>query len=309
MITITEATLIDDLDDDVYHSGGVKTPGPQLSQSLLKLLVPPSTPAHFQWRVTHPQPNKRVFDVGRAAHTMMLGAGQPMAACPKEHLSTNGQMSTKDAKAWEAEQRANGIVPLTPKDYDMVHRMVDALLANERVAEIITDPGKRPEVSAFAQHPDAPVWFRGRFDLLGGQLWDYKTSKSANPDDFRRSAYTFGYHVQDVLYRTLAEVITGAVQAPMNFIVQEKEPPYLVSTVTLTAEFEALARAQIAAALDLYLACVDRYGPPQEATAWPGYPDELIPLDPPTWALNQLYTAEAEAAAAEIDTYLQGAAS
>lgn len=283
---VTGPTLLDGLADDAYHSGGVQTPGPQLSQSLLKLLIPTSTPAHFQHRLTHPEPSKRAFDIGRAAHTYALGVGEEMACCPAELLSSVGTMTTNAAKAWAAEQRAAGIVPLVPRDYDTVLGMAEALVHHDRVAELLTDPGKRPEVSAFAPHPDAPgVWFRGRFDLLGGALWDYKTSVCAEPGAFRKSAWAYGYHVQDVLYRTLLEAVTGEPVGPMTFLVQEKTPPYLCTVVTLDSEFERLARGQIAAALALYLACVEAHGDPTAAgVRWPGYHDEVALISPPRYA-------------------------
>lgn len=275
---VTEPCLLENLDEATYHAGGVRTPGPQLSQSLLKLLVPPSTPAHFAYRRANPEPNKRVFDIGRAAHSRVLGRGQEMAACPERFLAVNGAMTTNLAKAWCAEQRELGVVPLTPRDYDMVCGMADALVHHDRVADILTEPTRWPEVSAYAPHPDLPeVWFRGRFDLLGAELWDYKTTKSAEPSAFRKSAWSYGYHIQDVLYRTLLEQITGEVSPPMVFIAQEKTPPYLTTVVTLDVEFERLAREQIAAALDLYRACA-------AADVWPGYPDAVAVLSPPPYA-------------------------
>ena len=274
---IVSPGLYDGIPDAEYH-GGLNTPIPSLSQSLLKLLVPPSTPAHFRWRLSHPEPPKRVFDVGRAAHTRALGVGEEMVACPADKLSAVGTMTTNAAKAWAIEQRAAGRVPLTPGDYDMVCGMAEALVRHDRVADILTEPTRRPEVSAYAPHPDLPeVWFRGRFDLLGAELWDYKTARSAEPDAFRRSAWSYGYHVQDVLYRTLLGQVTGETPAPMVFIVQEKTPPYLVTTVQLDDEFERLARDQIAAALELYAACVS-------AEIWPGYPDQIAVLSPPAYA-------------------------
>lgn len=282
---VTEPCLID-VDEELYHAGGVQTPGVQLSQTLLKLLVPPSTPAHFQHRLLNREGPKRAFDIGHAAHARALGVGQEMVACPVEWLSTDGKMSTKAAKEWAAEQRAARLVPLTPDDYDMVCRMADALVHHDRVAEILTEPSKRPEVAAFAPHPDAPdVWFRGRFDLLGGGLWDYKTTACAEPSAFRKSAWSYGYHIQDVLYRTLLEAITGAASAPMLFLVQEKVPPYLCSVVSLDVDFERLAREQIAAALDLFQACASAHGLPTTAgVRWPGYRDEVAVVSPPRFA-------------------------
>lgn len=275
-MNITKPGLYDRIPDDVYHSG-LNTPRPSLSQSMMKALVPPSSPAKFKYRLTHPEPPRIEFDIGRAAHTTVLGVGEPMAACPADLLSTDGKMTTKAAKEWSAEQRRNGIVPLTQANYDMVLSAAEALADNERVAELLTDPTKRPEVSAYAIHPATHLWLRGRFDLLGGRLWDYKTAASAHPDDFRRSAWTYGYHIQDVWYRLLHELIVGDDPGPMGFIVQEKQPPYLVSTFVLSGEFADLARHQLDAAFDLYLACL-------EADDWPGYADEVITLDPPAYA-------------------------
>lgn len=285
MTVISEPCLLPDVPDDIYHAGGVLTPGPQLSQSLLKLLIPPSTPAHFQWRLLNPEPPRRVFDVGRAAHTLALGAGEEPVPCPADHLSVDGKMTTKAAKEWAAEQRAAGRVPLTPADYDLVRGMADALVHHEQVAEILTEPGNTPEVSAYAPHPERrDVWFRGRFDLLGGLLWDYKTTACAEPSVFAKSAWAYGYHVQDVLYRTLHEVITGTAPDPMRFIAQEKAPPYLCSVITLDADFERVARQQISAALDLHAGMVHTHGDPKDpATRWPGYP-ETATVSPPPWA-------------------------
>lgn len=281
---LTGPALLPGIPDHVYHGGLVRTPGPQLSQSLIKLLVPPSTPAHFQWRLTHPEPPKRVFDVGRAAHTYALGVGEEMAACPEDLLAANGAMTTKAAREWCAEQRAAGVVPLTPADHCMVLDMADALVYHDQVAELLTDPAKQAEVSAYAPHPDGDVWLRGRFDLLGGQLWDYKTSRSAHPDDFRRSAWAYGYHIQDATYRLLAELTLGEDPGPMSFIVQEKTPPYLCSVVTLDGEFERLARQQLQKALDTYAACLAVWGDPRGPVRWPGYPDEVVTVSPPAFA-------------------------
>ena len=172
-IIVTEPTLLAGLSDETYHGGHVRTPGPQTSQSALKLLIEPSTPREFQWRLLNPLEPKRVFDVGRAAHTLVLGAGDPFSACPADLLSIDGRMTTAKAKAWAADERVAGRTPLTPADYDAVHRMADAVLDNARAAELFTDPARRPEVSAFCEIVPG-LWLRSRFDLLGGELVDFK---------------------------------------------------------------------------------------------------------------------------------------
>ena len=90
---IVSPGLYDGIPADEDHRGA-NTPTPSLSQSLLKLLVPPSTPAHLRWRMSNPEPPKRVFDVGRAAHTMALGVGEEMVCCPADDTSSTSDMST-----------------------------------------------------------------------------------------------------------------------------------------------------------------------------------------------------------------------
>lgn len=278
---VTGPTLIDGLSDEEYHGGQVQTPGPQTSQSALKLLIPPSTPREFQYRLTHPEGPKRVFDVGRAAHTLVLGVGDPFSFCPAEHLSSNGLMTTNAAKSWAISERDAGRTPLTPTDYDAVHRMADAILAHARAAELFTDPAKRPEVSAFCEITPG-LWLRSRFDLLGGELTDFKTAADPHPDAFRRSAWNYGYHVQDVAYRRAWSIVTGATPDPMTFVVVGKEPPHLVSICTLSPEFEQFGNAQLNAALDMYLEQLARHGPPTtEGVVWDGLPDTTAVLSPP----------------------------
>lgn len=288
-LVVTEATLLPNVDEADYHASRVRTPGPQTSQSALKLLIAPSTPREFQHRLVTPQPPKRVFDVGRAAHTLVLGAGDPFSCCPAEHLSANGLMTTNVAKAWAADEREKGRTPLSPTDYDAVHRMADAILQHGRAAELVTDPDRRPEVSAFCEIADG-LWLRSRFDLLGGDLTDFKTAADPHPDAFRRSAWTYGYHVQDVAYRRAWELITGERAAPMTFVVVGKEAPHLVSICTLDPTFEQFGNAQLDAAIDVYLQQLAKHGDPRvDGVRWDGLPEETAVLSPPRAAF---YDAE-----------------
>lgn len=303
---VTGPTLLDGVDDATYHGGLVQTPGPQTSQSALKLLIEPSTPREFQWRLLNPEGPKRVFDVGRAAHTLVLGAGDPFIACPADLLSVDGRMITTRAKDWAIDQRAAGRTPLTPTDYDAVHRMAAAILAHGRAAELFTDPARRPEVSAFCEIVPG-LWLRSRFDLLGGELTDFKTAADPHPDAFRRSAWNYGYHVQDVAYRRAWERVTGRLVQPMTFVVVGKEPPHLVGIYSLDDDFDRVGNAQLDAALETYMHQLDKHGPPTgEGVIWDGLPDTTEVLTPPAWALRDLNNQATEEAAGWLLSDLEG---
>ena len=97
-LVVTEATLLPNVDEADYHASRVRTPGPQTSQSALKLLIAPSTPREFQHRLVTPQEPKRVFDVGHAA----LNAG--LEAFRSGRVTRARRMSAELEKAIKAAQ-------------------------------------------------------------------------------------------------------------------------------------------------------------------------------------------------------------
>jgi len=288
---ITEPCLIDDVPDATYHSGGVRTPGPQVSQSGLKQLRPPWTPRDFQWYLLHGLPPSRALDKGRAAHTIALGRGEEFTRHPDDYLSKSGAMnSTKESSAWLIAERAAGRTPLSAADYAAVFAMAEELLLHPRAGELLTDPARRPEVSAF--HEATPgLWMRSRFDLMGGHLVDLKTSKDPRPGAWLRQAWSLGYHVQDVSYRRAFAAVTGAPDpGPMEFIVVENKAPFLVGVYTLDADFERLGAEHVDAALALYAAQFAKHGDPRaDGVRWDGLPTEVAVLSPPRYAF---YDAE-----------------
>jgi len=62
---------------------------------------------------------------------------------------------------------------------------------------------------------------------------DYKTAASANPRRFAKSVAEYGYHQQAAWYIDGLEQITGAADAAFLFVVQQKDPPWLVSVCQL----------------------------------------------------------------------------
>ena len=157
----------------------------------------------------------------------------------------------------------------------------DVLAAAAARLLLFTDPARRPEVSAF--HEATPgLWLRSRFDLLGGGLCDFKTTIDPHPDAFRRSAWSYGYHVQDAAYRRAWLHVMGRLVQPMTFVVVGKEPPHLVSICTLGPEFERFGEEQLTAALNRYLQQVAKHGlPDAEGVIWDGLPDTTAVLSPP----------------------------
>jgi hypothetical protein len=280
-----------DYPEEVYHQGTVVdhgVPVGSLSTSRAKALIPPSTPAHFihqRWG------HKPAFDLGHAAHKLVLGKGAPIAAIPCE------DWRTKAAKDLLAEARATGAIPLKTRDFERVHAMADALTGHPAAAELLTDSSGWPEVSMWQQDPEIGVWLRGRTDLLlpaRRMIVDYKTtSRMANPEGLGKIVWTFHYELQAAWYLWLARSVGFEVDR-FVFVAQETTPPYLVAVFELDPAALDVGRREMTDAVRLYARCV-------EAGRWPGYPDDVHTVALPAWAGNPNFdTASLEALIEEL---------
>lgn len=256
--------FIDDLDEATYHghSGSLSVSGAKV---LLK------APALFKWQQEHPV-HKDVFDVGSAAHKLVLGVGAEIVDVDADSWRTKAAKDAKDAA------RADGKIPLLTADHERVKAMADAL-SSHRLAMRLLSEG-RPEVSAFCTDEATGVMRRGRFDWLGTTIiTDYKTCASSEPLAFVKAAANLGYHMQAAWYADLAADLGHPAQA-FAFIAQEKEPPYLVTVIELPPELVDIGRTRNHRALERFRDCA-------ESGLWPGYvPDDTFAQPPaPRWAL------------------------
>lgn len=272
------AGFYDGIPDHVYHSDKGS-----LSSSGARKLLPPSAPAIFRYERDHPPAPTKAFDLGHAAHTLVLGEGGELRMIPEEILSSNGAATTKAAKAFVDQAHADGAVPLKPDEYQQVHDMAAAVRANPWAASLLATGV--PERSLWWQDPATGAWLRARPDwtTTGADgrpiLVDYKTSTSANPDDFRSSAAKYGYHQQAPFYLDGMSAL-GVPDCGFVFIVQDKTPPYLVSVVELTADAMLAGRDLNRLAIEIYAECM-------ATDTWPAFGDGIHLIDLPKWAYYQ----------------------
>jgi len=270
------AAIVRNLPEEDYYSN------PALSASGAKLLL--KAPALFRHRQDHPKTSK-AFDFGHAAHTKVLGVGKPAVAIPDEVLASNGAASTVAAKAFIAGARAAGQVPLKSDEVAQIDAMADQLASHTLAMRLLSEG--EPEVSLFAQH-EAGVGVRGRLDWLSPRIvTDYKTSTSADPNVFARvTAPAYGYHISAANYLDLCAANDLDV-AGFAFIVQEKEPPYLVEVIELDDEAIARGRELMSRAAEIFRDCT-------AAGTWPGYGrvDRWTTVSLPPWALRDDFQHE-----------------
>lgn len=272
-----------DMPDAEYHQH------PALSQSGAKLLLPPSCPALFKYYRDNGRPEKRAYDFGHLAHKMVLGVGAELAVIDAPDYRTKAAQMERD------EARAAGLIPVLRHEHDVAVQMA-RVLGEHPVASRLLAPGTgQAEVSLFYTDPDTGIDLRGRLDWLpfvrpGRRMIipDYKTAVSANPADFAKNAANYGYHMQDSWYSDAAKAKGLDDNPSFVFIVQEKNPPYLVSVIELDEPSKQLGRAQNRRAIQLFKECT-------ETGHWPGYSDDVELVGLPVWyqrAQEEAYASE-----------------
>lgn len=271
-----------DIPADVYHADPVE--GGSLSSTGARKLL--RCPARFRYDQDHPEPYRKTFDVGSAAHRLALGEGADFEVVDGE------RWDTKVAKATVADVRAAGKVPLKAAEADRVHAMADALRKHPVAARLL-DPsaGGQPEQTIIWRDEETGVWRRAMLDWLpatyaGRRLVvpDYKTTVSADPTGLDRTVANFGYHQQAAWYLDAVKAVGLAPEPEFEpafvFIAQEKEPPYLVTVFQLDETALAVGAERNRRALERYRDCA-------ASGFWPGYTTDIPTISLPRWAERQ----------------------
>ncbi|MFF0426886.1 PD-(D/E)XK nuclease-like domain-containing protein [Streptomyces sp. NPDC004520] len=267
-----EPGLYPDLTAEAYH-GDRRS----LSSSGARKILD-TCPAVFRYEQDHPQPPRKAFDIGHAAHRQVLGDG------PELVVIDAARWDTKAAKADVAAARAAGAVPLKRHEYDQVQEMAAAIRREPAAAALFAEGSGHPELSGFWTDEATGVMRRVRFDWMPDRgpgrliIPDYKTCVSADPADLEKAMATYGYHQQADWYEAGARALgLGSDDTVMVFVCQEKTPPYVVTVFQPTPAAMQIAAAKNRRALEVFAECT-RTG------HWPPYTDDVIPLSLPPWA-------------------------
>lgn len=254
----TTRGVYDCISDAVYHGDRNS-----LSSSGARKLLPPSCPAVFKHERDNPPDSNEDYDLGHAVHALVLGTGLEIVEVKATSWRTN------DAKKQRADAYKAGKVPLLTAGVKKAHAMAEAVPRNAQARELLSEG--RPEVSMYWTDPATWTRLRARPDWVieSGELMlvDLKTTKTADPQLFRSSASSIGYHQQAAWYIDGARDLLD--QEPrFVFIALEKEEPYLVSVHEFTREDIEIGRRLNRLAIEIYTACAaENY--------WPGYGDYI----------------------------------
>lgn len=268
-----------------YHADACPTPS--LSASIAKLLIS-RTPRHA-W-TAHPRLNPAIdpadekrFDLGTAAHALLLGEGRDIAVLPY------ADYRKKEAQEERAAVLAAGQTPLLAEQYQRARVMVDAVLAQLALVEdcgTFADPDAISE-AVFAWVDDNGVWCRGMADrMLIAQangwidVYDLKTTDVAlDGSSLARLAAGQHYDLQAAFYIRGLSRVTGVPAYRIRFrhIFVEAGPPHLAIVAELDAAALVLGEKKTLAAIALWGRCLSE-------NRWPGYPALPVTLSLPAWS-------------------------
>lgn len=267
--------VVDGLSAEAYHADRNS-----ISSTGLRKLLAPGCPAQFKYDLDHPQPHKKEFDLGHAAHLMVLGEGPELAVIDAPDWKKPATRELRD------EAYTEGKVPLLTKDHDMVQAMAAAIREHPLADPLLTPGTGVAERSIFWTDPATGVRCRVRPDWLkqlpGLTLCvDYKTIKSADPETVSKAIRDHGYHQQDALY---TDGIWAALQPEdvrFIFVFQSKVPPYLITVRELADQDRDIGRAKNERALRIYADCTATGIWPD----WTGPVTDIPTISMPTWAV------------------------
>lgn len=246
-----------------------------LSVSGAKKLLKPSCPAKFKAAQEGLEEHKPHFDLGKAAHTRVLGDGEEVVVVDAP------DWRGKDARLLRDEAYATSKVPILAADNAVIDAMA-ASMEKHPIAPLLFAAGKA-EQSIFWIDADTGVKCRARLDWLpdvveGKRLIvpDLKTAVSAEPGEFSRAAARYHYAMQDAGYSQAIQAAGIDPDPGFLFVVIEKEAPYLITVGQLNDDDKRLGAALNDKARRIYKQCL-------EADHWPGYSEGIADLSLPTW--------------------------
>lgn len=285
MPDVTKQTISDegiyDLPEAAYHADPCEIPS--LSSSIAKIIGERTARhaymAHPRLNPNYEAENRYIFDLGSAAHALILGQPERVTVLygVKEYRSN-------DDKAQRDACYAAGSIPVKEADWENVEAMVKAAAAQlARHADALEAFTNGKPEQTLIWREDNGVWCRAMLDWLPhirttNVFYDYKsTNIDVGPDNWgRRQLFDGGNDYQAAFYRRGIRKLLGIAEPHLHFIVQENSPPFALAVHALQPQAEAEADEKVQRAIDYWAWCMKH-------KAWPGYSRETYFNESPPW--------------------------
>lgn len=250
-------------------------PTPSLNASTARVLLEQSPRHAF---MQHPrlgaqaEPQAHKFDLGQAAHAMLLRGGEGIGVVPFD-----------DYRKKEAQERRDEILscggyPVLQEQFDRVEAMTSSLMRqiDSHEASYLFRRGKAEHVICWQE---GSIWCRAMLDWIDDTMTvigDYKTTgASANPNDWVRTGFDMRIDLQVSWYSRGVQALTGS-RPDFLYVVQETTAPYAMSVIRLSKMAVDFADKEMDRAGTQWWWCLDQ-------NRWPGYPARVAEISPPPW--------------------------
>lgn len=257
-------------------------PSPSLTQSLCKILIERS-PRHAWTECPrlnpHYEPDDDTkFDVGNAAHRLILGRGKDFEIVQAEDWRTK---AAKEARETAADEGKIGILQ---HQFEQASEMVTAAWAQlHRHEDKDAFTAGNGEVMIAWQEDG--IWFRSLVDWLHDDLRtvdDYKSSgMSMAPHVIGLRAEAAGWHVQAAFIERGLDLLdaAGAGRRLYRFIGQETDKPHALTVMHMSECWMTMGRKKVQACIDMWRAAIGRntwrdYGTRAVIPEYPGFKEK-----------------------------------
>lgn len=234
---------------------------------------------HVRYNADHPGTPTDAMTLGTKIDTALTDPARFAAEycqCPKFDMRKNADKAA--AAEWAEENK--GKQGLDPQEWVDVQGMANALRAHAAASKLFAMPGDL-QLSLLWRDDATGLMCKARLDRVCHALpfvIDLKSSHSAAPHKFSKTALDFGYHRQAAWYLDGAQAC-GLKAERFIVPVVEQSAPYAVAVYDLGQASIELGRIQNRQALAEYAAAL-------KSGIWPGFAKQVQPLEVPAWALR-----------------------
>lgn len=231
---------------------------------------------------TLPREDKKEFDIGNAAHWLILEGRSALESRtvlqPKTYPSNEGDKPWHNGatfcKDWV--KACAGKVILTDGELVTIERMAASVAENPDAAALLS--GGESEVTFRNQHPAFAVqcradhWHRataGRDAICA----DYKTCETI--EHFRRDYFKLRYYYRAAFYTDIIEQVAGELPLFL-FVVSEKRAPWRTEVFAPSDADIELGRTEMLADLKMLRQCF-------ESGKWPGAKAGIQQIELTSW--------------------------
>lgn len=249
------------------------------------------SPAHMKWSMENEKTTKAT-QLGTLVHTLFLEPeeAQKFVLRPLDEKGKplNGN-SNAYKKEWKPMIEEQGLIEVTQGDLDTVNQILLSLERCEEVQilrEYFTQKETSLQWTEEVELDDGDtenVLCKLKFDAITSNiLIDVKTTTNAHPFAFSKQAFDLGYHVQAVHYLKGLKAKGYDIQDCV-FLVTETKPPYITCVYKLSPTMLEAGEHEWQRLMKKYAKCV-------RENYFPGYSEQLLTLDLPSWAYTKLFS-------------------